>query len=53
MGNYKLASDIDLVILGEQVNSEIVLRLHSLLNEEKSTPYFLIYWTIKVLETQN
>ncbi|MWN78328.1 nucleotidyltransferase domain-containing protein [Labilibaculum sp. A4] len=40
MGNYKTASDVDLCIKGEKINSQIVLSLRELLEEEYSLPYF-------------
>ncbi|WP_218972993.1 nucleotidyltransferase domain-containing protein [Labilibaculum manganireducens] len=40
IGNYKTASDVDLCIKGEKINSQIVLFLRELLEEEYSLPYF-------------
>lgn len=40
MGNYKKGSDIDLVVYGERVTSEIITRLSSILNEESPLPYY-------------
>ncbi|PKQ64418.1 DNA polymerase III subunit beta [Labilibaculum filiforme] len=40
MGNYKIASDVDLCIKGSKINSQIVLSLRELLEEEYSLPYF-------------
>jgi len=40
MGNYKKASDVDLCIKGEKINSQIVLSLRELLEEEYPMPYF-------------
>ncbi|WP_461634148.1 nucleotidyltransferase domain-containing protein [Labilibaculum euxinus] len=40
MGNYKIASDVDLCIKGSKINRQIVLSLRELLEEEYSLPYF-------------
>jgi predicted nucleotidyltransferase len=40
MGNFKKASDVDLAIVGKNITSKTVIRLHSLLNEELPLPYF-------------
>jgi predicted nucleotidyltransferase len=39
-GNYKNGSDVDLVIYGPQITSNIVLRLSMQLNEELPLPYY-------------
>ena len=41
MGNYKKGSDIDIAILGKDVNFETTSRLHGKLNEELPIPYFV------------
>ncbi len=41
LGNYKKGSDIDLAIAGKYVNFTLVAKLHGILNEEVSIPYFV------------
>ncbi|WP_283159004.1 nucleotidyltransferase domain-containing protein [Clostridium tertium] len=38
-GNYKPGSDIDLAIIGENINFDTVSRLHSLLEDQGPLPY--------------
>ena len=40
MGNYKVASDVDLVLYGEKLSSRTVLRVSGILNDEKLIPLF-------------
>lgn len=40
MGNYKKGSDIDLALVGENVDRKIVRSLSDELNEEYPLPYF-------------
>ena len=40
MGNYKLGSDVDVALKGENVNRTTVIRLSDDLNEEYPLPYF-------------
>jgi len=40
MGNYKKGSDVDLAIVGENVDRKTVRRLNDDLNEEYPLPYF-------------
>lgn len=40
MGNYKLGSDVDIALKGENVNRTTVIRLSDDLNEEYPLPYF-------------
>ncbi len=40
MGNYKKGSDVDLAIVGEEVDRKIIRRLSDDLNEEYPLPYF-------------
>lgn len=40
MGNYKLGSDVDLAILGKNIDRKIVRRLSDDLNENYPLPYF-------------
>ena len=39
-GTQKTASDVDLAIKGEAITYDTVVRLSSMLNEEKPLPYF-------------
>lgn len=39
-GTHKTASDVDLAIKGEAITYDTVVRLSSMLNEEKPLPYF-------------
>lgn len=39
-GNYKKGSDVDIAIVGEEVNFNIVAHLHSKLEEQSPMPYF-------------
>jgi len=41
MGNYKKGSDIDLAIVGNNINDQIKTRLSSVLNQELPIPYFI------------
>jgi predicted nucleotidyltransferase len=41
MGNYKKGSDIDIAIIGEEIDFETTSRLHGKLNEELPIPYFI------------
>ncbi|MGY0372331.1 nucleotidyltransferase domain-containing protein [Clostridium sp. JNZ J1-5] len=38
-GNYKPGSDIDIAIYGEDINFDILARLHSMLEDENLMPY--------------
>jgi predicted nucleotidyltransferase len=40
MGNFKKGSDVDLALIGENINRETVVRLSGLLNEEFPIPYY-------------
>lgn len=40
MGNYKKGSDVDLVIVGENIDRKILRRISDDLNEEYPLPYF-------------
>ena len=39
-GNFKLGSDIDIVIFGDQVTPKILQKISHQLNEETTMPYF-------------
>ncbi len=41
MGNFKKGSDIDLAIVGANINDQIKTRLSSILNQELPIPYFI------------
>ncbi len=41
MGNYKKGSDVDLAIVGENIDRKILRRISDDLNEEYPLPYFL------------
>jgi len=41
MGNYKKGSDIDLAIVGNNINDQIKTRLSSMLNQDLPIPYFI------------
>ncbi len=50
LGNYKRGSDIDLVLLGAEVNEQIVLELSKRFNQELPLPYHfdvIAYGSIK------
>jgi len=50
LGNYKRGSDIDLALIGEDVNEQIVLELSKRLNQELPLPYhfnIIAYGSIK------
>ncbi|MEG0014476.1 MAG: nucleotidyltransferase domain-containing protein [Cellulosilyticaceae bacterium] len=38
-GNYKPGSDIDIAIVGEQINFDTLSRLHAILEEQSPLPY--------------
>ena len=40
MGNYKKGSDVDIAIIGENVNRSIIYKLDDCLNEVYPLPYF-------------
>lgn len=40
-GNFKLGSDIDLAICGEEINFDVVSNLHALLEDEGPLPYMI------------
>lgn len=40
-GNYKKGSDIDIAIIGENINYDIVIKLKTILNQESSIPYYV------------
>lgn len=40
MGNYKIGSDVDIAVIGNEITRDIIIRLSGILNEEKGTPYF-------------
>ena len=40
MGNYKKGSDVDIAIIGENVNRSIIYNLEDCLNEVYPLPYF-------------
>ena len=40
MGNYKRGSDVDIAIVGDNINIKTVFRLSYFLNEEYPMPYF-------------
>ena len=52
MGNYKLGSDIDLVIYGKGVNHEILNRLSFRLNEELPLPYYFDVLVYHLVESE-
>jgi predicted nucleotidyltransferase len=39
MGNHKLTSDIDFMVIGDRVSNLTMTRLHGMLNEELSVPF--------------
>lgn len=39
-GNYKPGSDIDIALFGDEVNFNVLSKLHSLLEDESPMPYF-------------
>ena len=40
MGNYRKGSDIDIAIMGQNINQHTITRLSALLNEELPLPWF-------------
>ncbi|MBN4051896.1 nucleotidyltransferase domain-containing protein [Cytophagaceae bacterium AH-315-L13] len=40
MGNYKNGSDVDIVVKGEHVTSDILSKIQTALNQETTLPYF-------------
>ncbi|MEA2012484.1 MAG: nucleotidyltransferase domain-containing protein [Verrucomicrobiota bacterium] len=40
IGNYKKSSDVDIAILGDDIDDKIAVRLSGKLNEESPLPYF-------------
>ncbi len=45
-GNFKPGSDVDIVLFGEKITSEILQKIAYQLNEETTMPYFfdLVYY---------
>jgi predicted nucleotidyltransferase len=39
-GNYKPGSDIDIAIYGDEINIDVISKLHALLEEGSHMPYF-------------
>ncbi len=52
MGNYKKGSDIDIAILGNDINFETTSRLHGKLNEELPIPYFIDVVNFNTIELE-
>lgn len=52
MGNYKRGSDVDLVIMGIEVDRKVIRRLSDLLNEVMPLPYFFDVLDYKAIESQ-
>jgi len=52
MGNYKKGSDVDLALIGENVDRKIALRLSDDLNEEYPLPYFFDVVTYKDISNE-
>ncbi|HED38187.1 MAG TPA: nucleotidyltransferase domain-containing protein [Ignavibacteria bacterium] len=52
MGNYKKGSDIDLAIVGENIDFETTSRLHGKLNEALPIPYFVDVVDFNTIENQ-
>lgn len=46
-GNYKAGSDIDIAIIGDDVDFNVISKLHSLLENQGPMPYLfdIIYYT--------
>lgn len=46
-GNYRTGSDVDLAICGDQINLEVVAKVHSMLEEQSHMPYLcdVVYCT--------
>jgi predicted nucleotidyltransferase len=40
-GNYKQGSDIDIAIIGEDIDYNIAIKLKTILNQESSIPYYI------------
>lgn len=53
MGNYRPGSDVDMVIDGENVNLQTVLRFSSILNEESSLPFFFDVLSMRHIENRD
>lgn len=39
-GNFKPGSDVDLAVVGDRIGFDTVAKLHAMLEEESSMPYF-------------
>ena len=52
IGNYKKASDIDISIIGENIDNTIIARVYNILNEEIPLPYFFDVNHYNSLENQ-
>ncbi len=53
MGNYKKASDVDLALIGDNINRKILLNLSQELNEVYPWPYFFDLLDYKTISNKN
>ncbi|MGL5067653.1 MAG: nucleotidyltransferase family protein [Sarcina sp.] len=53
MGNYKNGSDVDLAILGENIDNKILFQLEDDLNEVYPIPYFFDILIYKDISNEN
>lgn len=53
MGNYRTGSDIDIALFGDEVDHEIVSKIHFILNEELPIPYFVDVLSMNDLKNES
>ena len=52
MGNFKKGSDIDIAIIGKEIDFDTTARLHGKLNEELPIPYFIDVVNFNTIEVE-
>ncbi len=53
VGNFKKGSDIDLVVMGENVTDEFVAKLNYQMNEVLSIPYYVDVLNYNTIENED
>lgn len=53
MGNYRTGSDIDIALFGDEVDYDVVSKIHFILNEELPIPYFIDVLSMKDLKNES
>ena len=53
MGNYKKGSDVDIAIIGKDVNRSIIYQIDDCLNEVYPLPYFFFFFLYNEITNEN